>query len=484
MIADRSVANHLLEGNTDLAAGMARYIADFKFEDLDADALAATRRLMLDCLGAAVAAVDEPGCVELRELVEEWGGVPQASLIGSGAKVPAHNAVAVNAALSRALEFDDVHETALIHATATIVPAVLGIAESSPFPVSGRDLLAAVAVGIDAHTRLSSAPRTHVSGPGYRPRGMSCTYQIGTMLSAALLAKLRGASAGTILSAFGMGYSNAAGNQQVIADGTLGVRLQQGLSAGNGIVAGQLALRGVAGPHHPLEGKFGYYAMYWHDDYDREPVLADLGEHQAVVDVSIKPYPSCKYTHTTIAAALEARNDPKLRLSDIERIVLRVDNAEYFSLVCDPIEPKRRPQVPVDAQFSLPYCVAAALLRGDLGLDDFRQEALSDRAVLNLVDKTDCVLGPSESLGRALPTPGRVEIRLRDGTVIVATADYAPGHPKRPFTWEQSVQKFKSCAQFPGRQMPAAQVDEFVRQLELLEGLADARALLSTYLVW
>lgn len=468
----------------DLAVPMARHLASLRYEDLDDATVAATKRLVLDTVGAGVAAVGEDGCVEMLDLVREWGGAEQATVIGDGARVPLQHAVAVNATLCRALEIDDVSEVALIHPSATIVPVAIGAAEASTRPISGRELIATIAVATDVHNRLSVAPRVRLSGPLYRPRGMSCTYQVGTMIAAAIVARLAGADADAILSAIGVAYGSAAGNQQSIEDRTLGVRLQQGLSAMNGVIAARVSLRGVRGPHRPLEGRFGYYAMYWNNDYDRDRALEGLGTRLTVTDVSLKPYPCCKYTHTAVAAALDARGDPRFDPWRIERVELRVENAEYRSLVCDPIEEKRRPRTPIDAQFSMPYCVAVALLRGRLTLEDFRQEAVADPAIRALAERIDCVARGDTELGRKLPTPGAIEIRMRDGGTISAYTEYAPGHPARPLSWEETVAKFMRSVGFPARPLPRERSERLVRRIAKLEAESDVRDLVGSHLVW
>ena len=474
-----------LDPDIDLAALLAHHAATLTYDKIDPPNRDAMRRLILDSLGACVAGAWEAGCVEIRDQVEEWGGATQATVIQSGVRVPVHNAVAVNSTMCRALEFDDVSESALMHISATIVPVAFAAAESSSRPISGRELITAMVAGVDIANRISLAPRLNPTGPGHRARGMSFTYQVGTMVAAALVAKIAGADGDGILNAIGMGYSNAAGNQQVLVENALATRVQQGLSASNGVVAGQLALRGVTGPRSPLEGRCGYYPTYWGNDYDRERALDHLGERLTVVDVSIKPYPCCKFVHTAVAAALQARRDPAFRLEQIDKVVLIVDNPEYFALVCEPLQAKKTPGSPIEAQFSMPYCVAVALIRGALTLRDFQQESLSDTYALALASKIECRLAVAEPrTARKLPTPGHVEVHLSGGGAISADAAYAPGHPNQPLSWDEVLHKFEDCCEFPARPLPLPQRTRLVGAVKDLENHRDVRSLFQDHLVW
>src|SRR6201999_1067115 len=159
----------------------------------------------------------DPGSTEVLALLREFGGAEQASVIGGG-KLPLPAAVTVNGTMCRALELDDVSEQALIHTTASVVPAALAAAEYLTEPVDGKRLITAIAVGVDVANRLSLAPNHAMDGPNYRPRGMSYTYQIGTFAAAAAVANLWGLDERTTLHAFGLAYSQAAGNQQCLLD--------------------------------------------------------------------------------------------------------------------------------------------------------------------------------------------------------------------------------------------------------------------------
>jgi 2-methylcitrate dehydratase PrpD len=161
-----------------------------------------------------------------------------------------------------------------------------------------------------------------------------------------------------------------------------------------------------------------------------------------------------------------------------------VDNQEYFNVVCDPIEAKRRPTTTVEAQFSMPYTVAVALLNGTITLADFEPAAIrqADRAALALRVEPD--LGDPHFTGRMLPTPSRVEVVLTDGTVIEGRRNEAPGHPRDPLSWEQLEVKVRQMVEWPDNPLPRDNADRLIAACKDLENSADIRGLVADHLSW
>lgn len=447
------------------------------------------KTLLLDNAAAMVAGTGARGCREVRRLVEGWGGAPEASVVGrAGLRVPAHHAALVNATMGRALELDDTHERGFTHPTIGVFPVALAAAEKVG-GVNGADLLAACAVGIDLCVRLSLAPTLVTAGAGFRQRGMSFTYQAGILAGALTAARILGLSVERMADSFGLAYSQCAGNQQGIVEGALAVRAQQGLSAAAALLAAELAECGITGPRQPLEGRFGYYNTFHDGRWDPDVLTDGLGVRFEVDEVSIKPYPTCKNTHTAIAAALAARRQATFDVADIERVDVHVDNLEYAAIVCEPYEEKIDPDLlcgphgDVVAQFSLPFVVAAALKHGRVTLEEVSAQARADAETLALTRR---VRPHTEESGRdqerATPTPSQVDVVLRSGQVLSGHADRAPGHHLSPLSFDDVAGKLRMSAAWPERPMPAGQVDELIdtfRSLEKVDDVTDLCRLLT-----
>jgi len=434
----------------DAAEALVSHALRTRYESLPSATVERTKLILLDTIGAALAGRDADGCRALRNLVTAWGGAPEASLIGLGTRVPAHNAALINGTMARALELDEVHEQALVHSAATIVPVALAAAERWG-PASGKDLIAAVAVGLDICCRLALAPTLRLGGADYVPRAISRTYTTGALAGAIVAAKLAGAGEDTMRHALGIAYSQCGGNQQGLSEGVLMVRIQQGLCASQAILSQEFASAGISGVSEPLEGKFGYYEAFWRGDYDRQALLAGLGERFEGDHVSIKPYACCKYAHTAIAAALEIAGRPEFRLEEVERIIVCVQSTDCWELLCDPLELKSNEGELAGrngwslAQFSFPYVMAAALARGRLSMAELSQDSRCAPDILSLLRKVRPVL--EENSGSAhLPEPGDVEIQFTSGRSVRRVVKHAPGHPDQPMTQAEVLQKFLGCA--------------------------------------
>lgn len=449
-----------------------------RFEDLPAQTAARTKLVILDTLGAALAALEADTCRPLRDLAVRWGGAPEATLIGYGDRVPAHHAAMVNGTLARALELDEVHEMALVHSAATIVPVALASAERWGRR-DGKSFIAAVALGMDAGCRLSLAPTLRLGGADYVPRAISRTYTTGALAGSLTAAKLAGADAELMRNAFGDAYSQCGGNQQGLNEGVLSVRVQQGLCASQAIVAMELAGAGVTGTRESLEGKYGYYAAYWRGDYDRDAIVGELGKRFEGDNVSIKPYACCKYSHTGIAAAIEIASEPGFRVEDVDAVTIRVQSTDCWELLCAPTELKSSakelagPSGWALAQFSFPYVIAAALVRRRLAMEELSVASRTDPTIIGLLRKVRLVLDES---GKAqLPEPGDVEVKLKSGATIRKVVDVAPGHPRRPLTEAEVLDKFLGCA---SAALPAQAARALADRVLNLQRLADVGELL------
>lgn len=466
----------------DLGLVLADHVVSFPTANLPASTASRTALLTLDTIGAAFAAVDADGVAQLRETVRRWGGAPEAGVIGTGERASAPHAALVNATMARALEIDDVHEPGLTHATATMVPVALAMAARRP-EVTGAELLTAIALGIDAGCRLAMAPVTDLGGARYVPRSMSRTYQTGVLAGSLVAARLAGAEPEIAYDVLGNAYSHCFGNLQGLAEGVLTVRVGQGVAAQLAIQAYDFGAAGISGGRQPLEGKYGWFGAFWGGRYDGKFVTEGLGQRFEVEAVSVKPYACCKYAHTAIDAALEIRSHPEFDVGAVERVLVHVYSADCWDLLCEPLALKADQAALAGAngrslaQFSFPYTVACALVRGGLTVADLAEDARTDPQVVELLGKVEMVMVDTTRRLAELPEPGHVEVVLVGGRRLEATVRRTVGHPDHPMSTDQHVQKFRSCAAALGRRRVEA-ITEAVLGLGELDRAADLTALL------
>jgi 2-methylcitrate dehydratase PrpD len=313
----------------DAACLFARNFVTTRYEDLPSDVVDATKKEILDLLGVALGGASQPGAAQVCALVKEWGGKEESSVIGSKQKIPAPNAAQANATMAHALDFDDVHEAAVMHPGIASIPVVLAVGEAEG-NLSGKEVITSTALGVDMMCRLALA-----TTPGRSPieLGWHLTSLFGFMGAAATAARTMRLDEEKVVDAIGIGYHQCAGNGQCVKDGALTKRLGPGFAVRGGITAALMAKAGVTGAKNALEGEWGFYKQYMHGDYSREILTAELGKRFEGVNVAIKPYPCCRGIHPAIDAALALAIGEDIRSKDIREIVLSVTDA-HLSLLC------------------------------------------------------------------------------------------------------------------------------------------------------
>jgi len=446
----------------DAAVVFARHFADTKFENLSSEVVEATKKEILDLLGVALGGISQPGATHVCDLVKEWGGKEESSIIGSRLRVPAPNAAQANATMAHALDFDDVHEAAVMHPGIAAIPVAIAVAEAQG-NLSGKDLITSVALGVDMMCRLALA-----TTPGKNPidLGWHLTSLFGYMGSAATAARVMGLAEDKIVDAIGIGYHQCAGNGQCVKDGALTKRLGPGFAVKGGITAALLAKAGVTGSRNSFEGEWGLYSQYMNGDYSRDILTADLGRRFEGINVAIKPYPCCRGIHPAIDAGLALVMDYDIRSEDIREIILTVTDA-HMSLLCQPEDAKKSPRSPVDAQFSIPWGVASAIIGRRVGLDDFTESAITNREVLDLTRKMR--LETDDSLSKPGPDPTRVKVITRSEKVFERVVQTPLGSLDRPMSFEDCARKFTDCA----KSLDAERIEKIIRLVGRLEQLED-----------
>jgi 2-methylcitrate dehydratase PrpD len=305
-------------------------------------------------------------------------------------------------------------------------------------------------------------------------RGWHRTAAIGVFGAAAAAGKLLRLTPGEMLAAFGIAYSQAAGNRQCILDGALTKRLQAGQAASAGVFSAVLAQTGFTGAHNVFNGRFGFFGLYQANGYDPAPLLLDLGAAWRGEALSYKPYPCGRPLHAAIDAALLARARLQLeRADEIERVKIEADPAGHS----DQFErgpTKRRPTKVVEAQFAQPFLVATALAHGRVGIAEV--SGLGDPSVLALSDR---IVGIARD-GRAKGSLA-ITVKRTDRRSVTVEADDPIGSPQKPLTDAQFAAKLRDCARNAVRPPADASLDALVASIERLETLPDARELIAPF---
>lgn len=459
---DRAGAGGGVSGG--LSDRLARHVAETRFEDLRPEAIEAAKRSLLDAIGVSLGASGlGEGVDAFVRLATANAGAPESTILGFNARVSAPMAALGNGAMAHALDFEDAYDGAPLHPNAALVPASLALAEARG-NVSGRELIAAMALGCDLTCRLALSLRTQAETFGWYPPPIFGAY--GAVAAAGRVIGLKPAQ---MRDAFSLALCQAtcSGEIKYSPDSVLRA-VRDAFPAQAGVISALLAEQGVTGFAQPFEGKAGFFRLYANGDYDPEILCAGLGKTFRGADVSFKPWPSCRGTHGFIEAALELRAAHAISSEDILAVELSGDSMQ--TMLCEPAQSKRAPRTIIDAKFSAFFVTALALVRGRVTLEDFSETSLADPAILALAEKVTHRVDASFRTSAG----GAVRLRLRDGRVVEHRVETPKGDPSRPISWDDLVDKAKACAAYAHTPATAAQVDELASVIRVIDTVDDA----------
>jgi 2-methylcitrate dehydratase PrpD len=276
--------------------------------------------------------------------------------------------------------------------------------------------------------------------PRHYQRGWHCTATLGTLGAAAAAARLFRLDLAQTMHALAIAASEASGLKENF--GTMVKPLHAGLAARNGIVAAQLARAGLTASGAAIDGPQGLLVAMDSERPSLAGVADDLGARWEILDtgITVKLYPSCAGTHPTLDALLDLRRAHTFAADDVEAIEIGVDPIVPTILIHD------NPSTGLEGKFSMPFCAAAAVVHGHVGIATFDPASLEDAAVRGVQSRVRMHVDPAIDASATPLTQSRVSVRLRDGRVLTATANGARGYPERPASDEELTAKFMSCA--------------------------------------
>lgn len=417
------------------AEAFARHALGLEWADLPDAARRASATFLHDTVCVGVAGARAPYAEAVLTTAGAWGTGDAASVLGRPAiRLPTASAVFVNAFQIHAQEFDCVHESAVVHPLATVASVLLAEAERSG-PYAGRDLLTALAAGVDVVTGLGLTARTTLKF--FRPA------TAGIFGCVAALARLRRLELDTTLDAFGYGLAFASGTMQAHAEGKPALPVQIANAARGAVAAVDLAFAGLPGPRASIDGPFGYLALF-ESDSDLAPVLADLGRVSRIAEVSWKPFPTGRAAHGGIVAVQRLAAEHGVTTEQVETLTYRAP-----PLIARLVgRPATRDMIPAYARLCLPYLAATTLLQGTVALDDFAPERLSDPRALAFAAKVS--VEADGNLDPAAFVPAVLAARLTGGRTIEVRIDAQLGSPALPLSREQHLAKARACLAFAG----------------------------------
>jgi 2-methylcitrate dehydratase PrpD len=415
---------------------LARFATRLKYGDIPELALAKARDAIVDCIGVMVAGTGEPSSAAVAKLLQlEGASTGPCLLIGRLESGKPTEAALYNGVLAHALDYDDVTHPANSHFSAVLVPAIMATLPGV-HPLSIAFITAYVA-GYEVGAKLGRLLTRDRRRGEWHPTGV-----FGTIAASAAVANALELGANEASTALGTAASCCSGLRVNL--GTMTKPLHAGRAAEAGVLAAFLAAAGFSASHNAF-GNRGFFPTYASAEVQDSgtsisKTIASLGEDWELCadeGLAIKPYPSCAGTHPAIEAALLLRR--RVAPADIRSVYIGTSAAAPSLLVY------HRPTSALEAKFSIEYCVAVALLFGKVSLGSFSDNAVQDRRVTDLIDRT--MVSVDDRTKASTEHAALIRLTLQNGTVHEELMTLASGKPQRWLTERQLHRKFLECAE-------------------------------------
>ena len=451
---------------------IARFIVDTGYQDIPHDAVEKAKRTALDCLGAGLAGVTEPVSQTITGYVTKLGGPPQASVFGAGLKVSVQDAALANGVIAHSLDYDDCG-VKIGHPSVLVLPAVLSLSER--LGSSGQDILTAYILGLEVEGKMA----LHADFKLMQARLNHQTWY-GSIGAAAACAKLLRLDVAKTRMALGIGANFACGLSA--NHGSMAGAMAAGNACSNGVTAALMAQEGITANPNIIEAKNGFYdTLVGRDHYDAERMADGLGNPFYIDSpgIGLKKYPSCYHTHRALDGVFQLLGEH--RLSDKDIVEVDVGTSERAMRVLAFSEP----ETPYQAKFSMPHCIAAAVVDREVKLETFTDQKMADHAIVEARKKVhlsfpDVPIWPGlADVGPDTEFVGNpVTIRTTDGRSYSARVDIPRGDPALPLTDNELQSKYRDCGR---SQLRPGDLERSVSLVLGLETVADIGTLMSTF---
>jgi len=436
-----------------LAAQLAARHARLSYSQVPEASRHAMKRLLLDYIGVAIAGSQSESGVIAREFAVLQGRLPEATLIGGRERVPMAAASFANAISCHSIELDDIDVLALFHFSPPVFSSALAAAEVAG--ANGKDLLTALASGCEVMERVSMAANNDL-----RNRAFHTTPTCGVFGATAAAGRLMRLTPDQLTSAFGLAGAQSSGLMEMYGP-SMQKRFNPGPAARNGVTAAMMAKLGFTGADTIFEGERGFLRAFA-GRKGGAALVRSLGKPYQL-KIEFKPYSCARPIHNAIDCALEIRNKHKPDLGAIRSIVVKrhPDWALYHQ--------NKAPRTYHEAQVSLPYSVAIALIEGHALLAQYTDSKLRNAAVRRLMNLTRIETDARLPRGVSCHTT----MTMASGRKFVSQVDYPKGSIENPMSDAELGFKFETLAVPVIGKARASEIADMVMHLERCRDIGD-----------
>jgi 2-methylcitrate dehydratase PrpD len=445
---------------------IAEFVAGLTYDAIPSEVRERIKLLILDGIGCGIYGAGQPWCTILQTTLGELDATRSTTVWGTGLRLSSPHATLVNGTQVQGFELDDVHRQGVLHVGAVTLPALIAVGESHA-RLSGRDFLTAAVAGYEIGPRVGMCMGQEHIGQGWHSGAT-----VGVFSAAAGAARGLGLTADETMHALGIAGTQSAG-LMAAQYGSMVKRMHAGRSSQSGLYGALLARNGFTGILDVFEAPYGGFCTTFSrstDLFNLDELSAGLGQRFETTRIALKFYSCVASNHTSLDAirAIQARRP--FTLDQLAKIVIHGSQ-----VTVDHVGWPYRPEGLTSAQLNLPFCVATLLLEGDVFVDQFKPEAFTDAARMELSKKVEVVHDPQiTALGSKFRHKVRLEVHLKDGTVEAETREQPRGGEDAFASQADIVDKFKKLSR---ASMSERQQADLIDMILNMERLPDMRAL-------
>ena len=447
-----------------------KFVVETNYEDVPARVIELGKKSILDGLGLALAGSGAQSGIICRQYLEHLGVCGgKATVAASTLRTSPRFAAWTNGVSIHADDFDDTQLSAakdrvyglLVHPTVPVLPAIFALAEGRG--VSGKEFMLAYHLGVEVECKIGEA-----ISPRHYQDGFHTTGTCGPFGSAAACAKLSRFDLTKTLNSFGLVASQSGGLRENF--GTMTKPFQAGHAAESGVASTELVALGWDAAQQILEAERGFFHAFG-GTFDPGAIMDRLGKPWTFISpgISLKPYPSGSLTHpamTELARLISANN---IQANQVEKVDIGANHNMTTTLL------HHQPKTGLEAKFSMEFCLAILLLRGEAGLSEFTDQIVQRADVQDMIRRVNFYVDPEAEKAGYDKMTSLLKIRLKDGRVITGHADFGKGSPADPMTFDEAAMKFRGCAEYA--KWPKTKTEKIVDFVKTLESVSDMSTL-------
>ena len=452
-----------VNATTAVTPALGKWVSGLRLDGVPHHVLEHLKTCLLDSLGCGLFGAAQPWGVIAGDVAVAMSRGGTSSLFVRADKVSPGDAALANGTAIHGFELDDAHVSSSLHPGAVTVPASLAVAEA--VGGSGADVLVALAAGYEVGLRVGICAGVSHSTSGYHVTGT-----VGTLSAAAAAASLLRLSPEQSAHALGIGGTQAAGLYSARM-GAMTKRFHAGRASQSGVIAAHLAQQGFTGALDVLEAPFGGFMSTLRGQSDPGTILSDLGYHWETARVGLKPYAACASSHTIVDGLLDLRRRG-LTVGNLSQLTIRMSKKGQLN-VGWPYEPGEV----ISAQMNGYYIAAVTLLDGDAFIEQFAQDRLADRNILDLVPRIEITHDPKLDAGGAASRHAvHIDATLKSGETLSANVEQRFGSADHPLSSADVERKFRRLA---STSLSITDIDELMNVIQGLERHLDLKRLIS-----